>query len=217
MQCKSLWIKASAKCVNVNVRKGKDVMCGQVWWPILRICTLHLTHPSAHTQQWVVNKTHTLWTHTRSRIGLRITFFKCLVSFHHLLTWKELCCFIVLCKSQYIFFSILLYMHISRMCVCVCIYINTQTHTHIYIYIYIYIYMYVYVICVMCVYTQGQYSGCISHLCRCQSADTCWIHIHARVWKCIHFFCLTCENNHTSHKALRRTLSLTLPKRCWWK
>ncbi len=29
--------------------------CGQVWWPILGICALHLTHPSAHTQQW----THT--------------------------------------------------------------------------------------------------------------------------------------------------------------
>ncbi len=29
----------------------------QVWWPILEIGPLHLTHPSAHTQQW---------THTRS-------------------------------------------------------------------------------------------------------------------------------------------------------
>ncbi len=39
----------------------------QVWWPILEICALHLTHPSPHTQQWVVNKhTHTLWTRTRS-------------------------------------------------------------------------------------------------------------------------------------------------------
>ncbi len=27
-------------------RKG---VCGQVWWPILGICALHLTHPSAHT------------------------------------------------------------------------------------------------------------------------------------------------------------------------
>ncbi len=34
----------------------------QVWWPILEIGALHLTHPSAHTQQW----THTLWTRTRS-------------------------------------------------------------------------------------------------------------------------------------------------------
>ncbi len=39
-----------------------EVTCGQVWWPILGICALHLTHPSAHTQQW----THTPWTHTRS-------------------------------------------------------------------------------------------------------------------------------------------------------
>ncbi len=32
----------------------------QVWWPILEIGPLHLTHPSANTQQWVVNKhTHT--------------------------------------------------------------------------------------------------------------------------------------------------------------
>ncbi len=23
--------------------------CGQVWWPKLRICALHLTHPNAHT------------------------------------------------------------------------------------------------------------------------------------------------------------------------
>ncbi len=35
----------------------REVVCGQVWWPILGICPLHLTHPSAHSQQW---------THTRS-------------------------------------------------------------------------------------------------------------------------------------------------------
>ncbi len=40
-----------------QTRKGKDVMCGQVWWPILRICALHLTHPSAHTA--VNTHTHT--------------------------------------------------------------------------------------------------------------------------------------------------------------
>ncbi len=35
----------------------------QVWWPILGIRALHLTHPKrAHTQQG----THTPWTHTRS-------------------------------------------------------------------------------------------------------------------------------------------------------
>ncbi len=32
-----------------------EVMCGQAWWPILRICALHSTHPSAHT--------HTMNTH----------------------------------------------------------------------------------------------------------------------------------------------------------
>ncbi len=36
---------------------------GQVWWPILGICALHLSHPKCtHT---AVN-THTPWTHTRS-------------------------------------------------------------------------------------------------------------------------------------------------------
>ncbi len=34
----------------------------QVWWSILEIGALHLTHPSVHTQQWVVN-THTVNTH----------------------------------------------------------------------------------------------------------------------------------------------------------
>ncbi len=48
-------------------RKGKDVTCAKVWCPILGICALHLTHPSAHAQQWVVNTNiHTPWTHTRS-------------------------------------------------------------------------------------------------------------------------------------------------------
>ncbi len=35
--------------------REREVVCGQVWWPMLGICALHLTHPSAHTQQW----THT--------------------------------------------------------------------------------------------------------------------------------------------------------------
>ncbi len=40
-----------------------DVTCGQVWWPILGICALHLSHPKCtHT---AVN-THTPWTHTWS-------------------------------------------------------------------------------------------------------------------------------------------------------
>ncbi len=40
-------------------REGKEVVCGQVWWPILGICPLHLTiqvhtHSSEHThlEQW---------------------------------------------------------------------------------------------------------------------------------------------------------------------
>ncbi len=38
---------------------------GQVWWPILGICALQLTHPSAHTQQW----THTHREHTPRAVG----------------------------------------------------------------------------------------------------------------------------------------------------
>ncbi len=45
-----------------NNNKNNNVMYCQVWWPILKIGALHLTHPSAHTQQWVVN-THTVNTH----------------------------------------------------------------------------------------------------------------------------------------------------------
>ncbi len=44
------------------------VMYCQVWWPILEIGPLHLTHPSAHTQQWVVN-THTVNTHPEAAIA----------------------------------------------------------------------------------------------------------------------------------------------------
>ncbi len=43
-----------------------EVKCGQVWWPILRICALHLTHPKC-THTAVNTHTHTQqWTHTRS-------------------------------------------------------------------------------------------------------------------------------------------------------
>ncbi len=41
------------------------VTCCQVWWPILGICALHLTHPSAHT---AVN-THTHREHTPGAVG----------------------------------------------------------------------------------------------------------------------------------------------------
>ncbi len=44
-------------------KSESDVTYDQVWWPILGICVLHLSHPKCtHT---AVN-THTLWTHTRS-------------------------------------------------------------------------------------------------------------------------------------------------------
>ncbi len=38
---------------------------GQVWWHILRICALPLTHPSAHTH----THTHTPWTHIHGAVG----------------------------------------------------------------------------------------------------------------------------------------------------
>ncbi len=40
-------------------------MCGQVWWPILRICALYLTHPSAHTY----SREHTHHEHTPGEVG----------------------------------------------------------------------------------------------------------------------------------------------------
>ncbi len=42
-----------------------DVTYNQVWWPILGICSLHLTHPKC-THTAVNTHTHTPWTHTRS-------------------------------------------------------------------------------------------------------------------------------------------------------
>ncbi len=41
----------------LNEFSESEVTCGQVWWPILGICALHLTHSSAHTH------THTINTH----------------------------------------------------------------------------------------------------------------------------------------------------------
>ncbi len=46
--------------------QAREVVCGQVWWPILGICPLHLTHPSAHSQQW----THT-WSSGQPYCGAR--------------------------------------------------------------------------------------------------------------------------------------------------
>ncbi len=47
--------------VALNQRLWSEVTCGQVWWPILGIFGLHLTHPCAHTtmnthpEQWAAN------------------------------------------------------------------------------------------------------------------------------------------------------------------
>ncbi len=41
--------------VQPDLFSESEVTCDQVWWPILRICALDLTHPSAHT--------HTVNTH----------------------------------------------------------------------------------------------------------------------------------------------------------
>ncbi len=48
--------------------KGKDVTCGQVWWPILGICAQHLTHPSVHTAV-SSEQTHTHCEHTPGAVG----------------------------------------------------------------------------------------------------------------------------------------------------
>ncbi len=42
-----------------------DVTCGHVWWPILGISALHLSHLKC-THTAVNTHTHTPWTHTRS-------------------------------------------------------------------------------------------------------------------------------------------------------
>ncbi len=53
------------KYYHISINESEnDVIYGQVWWPILGICALHLTHLSAHTHS--SEHTHTPWTHTRS-------------------------------------------------------------------------------------------------------------------------------------------------------
>ncbi len=58
--------KIAFKVVQIKKGKEREVVCGQVWWPILGICPLHLTHPSAHSQQW----THT-WSSGQPYCGAR--------------------------------------------------------------------------------------------------------------------------------------------------
>ncbi len=50
-------------------RKWSDVTCGLVWWSILGICALHLTHPSAHTHSSEHTHTHTHTVNTHPEQG----------------------------------------------------------------------------------------------------------------------------------------------------
>ncbi len=58
--------RADEGCHEREREREREVVCGQVWWPILGICPLHLTHPSAHSQQW----THT-WSSGQPYCGAR--------------------------------------------------------------------------------------------------------------------------------------------------
>ncbi len=49
------------------IRLFESETCGQVWWPILRICALHLTHPSARAH----THTHTVNAHLGEQLGVR--------------------------------------------------------------------------------------------------------------------------------------------------
>ncbi len=51
--------------LHIRLFESESETCGQVWWPILRICSLHLTHPSAHTH------THTVNAHPGELLGVR--------------------------------------------------------------------------------------------------------------------------------------------------
>ncbi len=64
MQTKSF--QCAGVLVRVNRLSESDVTYGQVWWPILGICALQLTHPTCtHT---AVN-THTHREHTPGAVG----------------------------------------------------------------------------------------------------------------------------------------------------
>ncbi len=52
-----------------SVKVKSDVTYSQVWWPILRIRSLHLSHPKCtHTQQWTHTHTHSS-EHTPGAVG----------------------------------------------------------------------------------------------------------------------------------------------------
>ncbi len=60
-------LKKSPLATDIVSEWMSEVTCGQVWWPILRICALHLTHPSAHTNS--SEHTHTHREHTPGAVG----------------------------------------------------------------------------------------------------------------------------------------------------
>ncbi len=58
-----VWHKSESFMVEFSYLGESDVTYSQVWWPILGIRALHLTHPKCtHTAM----NTHTPWTHTWS-------------------------------------------------------------------------------------------------------------------------------------------------------
>ncbi len=54
----------------INEFSESEVMCVQVWWPILWICALHLTHPSAHTHSSEHTHTHTVNIHLEQWVAI---------------------------------------------------------------------------------------------------------------------------------------------------
>ncbi len=47
-----------------------EVRCGQVWWPILGICALHFTPPSAHTHTTVTHKLYAFDSLQKTNFGV---------------------------------------------------------------------------------------------------------------------------------------------------
>ncbi len=59
--------RASLPFIYTKTRRSEsDATCGQVWWPILGICALHLSHPKCTHK--AVN-THTHREHTPGAVG----------------------------------------------------------------------------------------------------------------------------------------------------
>ncbi len=69
----------------------------QVWWPILEIGALHLTHPSAHTHKWVVNTHPEQWAAIApapgEQLGVRCLAPRAPQSWYW--RWRECCSFTI--------------------------------------------------------------------------------------------------------------------------